>query len=359
MLLFSPLHGLHKANGAKTLTFHNWQMPLHYGSQIDEHNATRNKAGIFDVSHMLVTDIEGPDRTKLLNLLLASNVNKLKTSGKALYSVMLNEQGGIIDDLIAYSLETNYRLVSNCGTRERVSSWLKQQASGMDVNIQQQTNLAIIALQGPEFLKILEQALGTDMATTIGSLKPFTTYTVAKTLFAKTGYTGEKGVEIILPTESAQQLWLKLMQAGAVPAGLGARDTLRLEAGLNLYGQDMDELKSPLQSNLGWTIAWQPEDRNFIGRQALLQEKKAGVQRYLTGLILDQKGIARTGYKVFPNNTDNSPCGEITSGIFAPTINKSIALVRVNNSSPKNVFVEIRTKRIPAHLVKPPFYRSA
>lgn len=360
-LLRTPLYSAHVAAGAKLVPFAGWEMPLHYGSQLAEHHAVRSGIGVFDVSHMAIFDLVGRDTIALLERVVANNVARLDAVGKALYGVALNEGGGVIDDLIVYRRAEGFRIVSNAGTRARVRDWLRACNSG-GVAITEQP-LAMLAVQGPRALEVFERASGVSE---LGSLAPFFAVERGDWMVARTGYTGEDGCEVMLPGDAARSLWDELLRLGAAPVGLGARDTLRLEAGLNLYGQDMDESTSPLVSNLGWTIAWTPAERNFIGRSALAAERAAGVAARLTGLVMESRGVLRHGQPV----RTEAGLGVVTSGIFSPTLGYSIALARVpvaaasaiasataNRSVDHDCEVEIRGKWHPARLVKPPFVR--
>ena len=332
--------------------FSGWEMPLNYGSQIEEHLCVRHTAGVFDVSHMLVTDLHGKEAKLSLRKILANDVARLETPGSAFYSCMLNEQGGILDDLIVYFIDTEYyRIVSNAGTREKVSLWLDQQAENFDLKINKRDGISIIAIQGPEARHILSSVIN-HAAQQIEQLSSFHCFSDERLFIACTGYTGEDGFEIILPDEQCQNLWQALLNAGARPIGLGARDSLRLEAGMNLYGSDIDETTTPLESGLGWTVAWKPENRDFIGRTAMLAQKEAGVPHKQIGLVLDGKGVFRARQEVFMNDRQ---VGEITSGGYSPVLEKAIALARVDATATGEARVQIRKNRLPANIIKPPF----
>lgn len=351
----TPLYQQHLAAGAKMVDFAGWQMPIHYGSQIAEHHQVRKDAGMFDVSHMMVTDIRGQDAQAYLRYLLANDVAKLYP-GKALYTCMLNESGGIIDDLIVYQLAENfYRIVSNAGTRDKDLNWFRQQAQNFKIHVEQRADLAIIAVQGPQAVEKTLLALDAEQAAASRNLKPFEAVFIQDWLIARTGYTGEDGFEIILPVAQSQKFWQSLLNQDIKPCGLGARDTLRLEAGLNLYGSDMDEQTSPLEANLAWTVAFEPKDRNFVGRKALEQQQQAGVQKQLIGIILEEQGVLRNHQLLFDNG---NKIGEITSGSFSPTLNCSVALARLAIPIAKQCLVEMRGKRLPVKMVKPPFVRK-
>jgi aminomethyltransferase len=353
------LNATHRAQGARMVDFGGWDMPINYGSQIEEHHAVRRDAGMFDVSHMTVIDLHGARTREFLRYLLANSVDKLKLTGKALYSCMLNEQGGVIDDLIVYFFdEAHFRLVVNAATRAKDLAWIEQQARAFGVEVKERPDFAMIAVQGPNArTKVLDLLHEVDRAR-IGKLGKFAAAAAqgphGMPLFvARTGYTGEDGFEIIVPNEHAVALWEALAAAGVAPCGLGARDTLRLEAGMNLYGQDMDESVLPWEANLGWTIALD-EGRDFIGRAALEQQKAAGVPRVMVGLVLDDKGVLRHGQKVLTANGE----GEILSGSFAPTLDKAVAFARIPAGAPGDVRVDIRGREVPVRLVKYPFVRD-
>lgn len=348
------LFDLHLALGAKTVDFSGWDMPLHYGSQVEEHHQVRSDCGVFDVSHMTVTDIEGAGATAWLQHLLANDVARLDGIGRALYSSLLNEQGGIIDDLIVYRTAAGYRLVSNAATRARVLEWLALQRGTAEVAFQVRPDLAILAVQGPQAREKVAALLSPARAALVRELRPFEGLAEGEWFIARTGYTGEDGLEIMLPGDQAVGFFNDLVGAGIAPSGLGARDTLRLEAGMNLYGQDIDEQHTPLTSNLGWCIAWEPAERDFIGRTALLAEIEHGVQEKLVGLVLEERGVLRAHQVVRVAGIGE---GEITSGSFSPTLSKSIALARVPMATGDRAEVEIRGKWYPVRVVNPTFVR--
>ena len=344
----TALHAEHVAAGARMVAFAGWDMPLNYGSQVEEHHAVRNGAGVFDVSHMTVVDIAGPDARGFLRRLLAGDVERLAEVGRALYTTLLNETGGIVDDLIAYRMRQGYRLVVNAATRDKVLDWLRTRVTG-EVTVAER-DMAILAVQGPEAIACCE-SVGVLRAVALPAR--FNAVTAGNRTIARTGYTGEDGLEIMLPNEEAPRLWRLLLGAGVHPAGLAARDTLRLEAGLNLYGQDMDESVSPLAANLGWTVHWNPQERDFIGRRALERERAAGVVRKLTGLELTVRGVMRPGQRVVTEAGE----GAVTSGLFSPTLGYSIALARLPAGASQAADVLIRDKPLPARIVRPPFVR--
>lgn len=351
----TALYDQHVKAKALIVDFSGWQMPLHYGSQIAEHHAVRKSAGIFDVSHMGVVEITGTDTVNYLRFMLANDIAKLKNTGDAIYSCMLNENGGVIDDLIAYRYtDAHFRLVINAGCREKDFAWLQLHAKKFDVNLKMRDDLCMIALQGPDAIAKLEFIFDKEIFEKVSALKPFQFYTPTPTdtVIARTGYTGEPGVEIILPVENALKTWEKCIALGIQPCGLGARDTLRLEAGYNLYGADMTADTSPLISNLSWTVSFKDESRNFIGKDALCAEKARGISHQLVGLVLESKGVLRN-HQVVKINNDG--VGEITSGSFSPTLNKSIALARIPVSDATDAFVERRGEWLPVQIVKPKF----
>ena len=348
----TPLYDAHVAAGARLIDFGGWDMPIHYGSQIDEHHAVRRGAGLFDVSHMTVVDLRGQRVKALLQRLLANDVDKLASPGRALYSCMLNEAGGVIDDLIVYYLRDDfYRLVVNAATRDKDLAWIAPEAAAFDVSMEERTDLAMLAVQGPEARDRFAGVVAEERREAIGGLKRFACARWNDLFVARTGYTGEDGFEVMVPADQAMNLWERLVGAGVQPAGLGARDTLRLEAGMNLYGQDMDETTTPLESGLAWTVAFEPRDRAFVGRSALEEQKQAGVRRKLVGLVLEGRGVLRHGQEVIGG-------GEITSGSYSPTLEGSIALARVPADTPSTVEVDIRGRPQPARVVKPPFVKD-
>ncbi|WP_416466265.1 glycine cleavage system aminomethyltransferase GcvT [Pseudomonas sp. LFS044] len=348
------LYDLHLALGAKTVDFGGWDLPLHYGSQVEEHHQVRSDCGVFDVSHMTVIDVDGSDATVWLQRLLANDVARLDSVGKALYSPLLNEAGGVIDDLIVYRTENGYRLVTNAATRAKVLAWLESQSADFSVGIEVRPDLAILAIQGPQARDKVAALLSASRAALIRELRPFEGLVEGDWFIARTGYTGEDGLEIIFPGNEAVAFYNDLVGAGIAPSGLGARDTLRLEAGMNLYGQDIDESHTPLTSNLGWSIAWEPAERDFIGRAGLLAEIEQGVQDKLVGLVLEERGVLRAHQVVRVAGIGE---GEITSGSFSPTLSKSIALARVPMATGDRAEVEIRGKWYPVRVVKPTFVR--
>ncbi|QDI02788.1 MULTISPECIES: glycine cleavage system aminomethyltransferase GcvT [Xanthomonas translucens group] len=353
------LNDSHRALGAKMVDFGGWDMPIHYGSQIDEHHQVRRDAGMFDVSHMTVVDLHGAQVRAFLRHLLANSVDKLKLPGKALYTCMLNPQGGVIDDLIVYYMsDTFFRLVVNAATRSKDLAWIGAQAQAFGVDVREREDFAMIAVQGPNARAKAIGLLRADDRAAVQKLGRFAAFEATSTdgvaLFvARTGYTGEDGFEIVLPQAQAVAFWNALLEAGVKPAGLGARDTLRLEAGMNLYGQDMDDSVSPYEAALAWTVALD-EGRVFIGRDVLEAQKAKGPPRQMIGLVMDDKGVLRHGQKVLTAQGE----GEILSGTFSPTLGKAIAFARVPAGEPGQVRVDIRGKEAPVRVVKFPFVRE-
>lgn len=355
----TPLFEQHQACGARMVDFHGWMMPLHYGSQIDEHHAVRTDAGMFDVSHMTIVDLHGARTREFLRYLLANDVAKLTQPGKALYTGMLNASAGVIDDLIVYFMrEDFFRLVVNSATREKDLAWIAEHALPFGIEIHERDDLALVAVQGPQAQQKAQTLFDDAQRAAVSSMKPFFGVQAGDLFIATTGYTGEAGYEIALPAEQAVSFWQRLLAAGVRPAGLGARDTLRLEAGMNLYGQEMDESVSPLAANMGWTLAWEPADRQFIGREALESQRKNGTQQ-LVGLVMTEKGVLRNALPVHFTDADgNQHEGIITSGSFSPTLGCSIALARVPAGIGERAIVQIRNREVPVQVTKPVFVRA-
>jgi aminomethyltransferase len=348
------LNETHRALGAKMVDFGGWDMPISYGSQIEEHHAVRRDAGMFDVSHMTVVDLAGDEVRAFLRKLVANSVDKLKVSGKALYTCMLNADGGVIDDLIVYyQSETFFRLVVNAATREKDVAWITQEAKAFGVTVTERPELSMIAVQGPNAREKVLGLLSADTRAKAAKIGKFVACEGDGLFIARTGYTGEDGFEIVVPEGEAVALWNRLKDAGVAPAGLGARDTLRLEAGMNLYGQDMDDTVSPYEAGLAWTVALD-EGRAFTGRAVLEAQKANGAPRQMIGVVMDEKGVLRHGQRVVTANGD----GEILSGTFSPTLGKSIAFARVPAGDPGAISVDIRGKLVPVRAVKYPFVRD-
>ena len=350
----TPLYDAHIAAGARMVDFGGWEMPINYGSQIEEHHKVRQAAGMFDVSHMTVVDINGSQARHFLSYLLANDVAKLQTPGRAFYTCMLNEKGGIVDDLITSFLdETFFRMVVNAATHDKDLAWITLQARAFDVIVTERPELAMIAVQGPVAREAVLALLPESDAKVAAELKPFNAGQFGDLFISRTGYTGEDGFEISLPAESATTFWDQLLLADVAPCGLGARDTLRLEAGMNLYGQDMDENVTPLESGLGWTLALK-DDRVFIGKEALLEQKEHGAGNKLVGLVLRDRGVLRPGQRVITQAGE----GVTTSGSFSPTLQKAIAFARLPKDAAQSCQVDIRGRLLECTIVRPPFARN-
>ena len=354
----TPFHQAHKDAGAKLVDFAGWELPIHYGSQIAEHEAVRTDAGMFDVSHMLVTDVAGEKAKEFFRKLLANDVAKLGFVGKALYSAMLNDKGGVIDDLIVYRVsedETRYRIVSNGATREKDSAQFQKIGTEFGIKLTPRYDLAMLAVQGPKAIaKLL--TVKPEWADTVNGLKPFQGADLGNDWFvARTGYTGEDGVEVILPGSEAEAFFKALQQAGVKPCGLGARDTLRMEAGMNLYGNDMDDDVSPLEAGMAWTVDLKDETRDFVGKAALVALKEKGVSVKQVGLLLAKGGVLREHMEVITPEGK----GITTSGVFSPSLKQSIAIARVPKAFEGDTAkVVIRGKEVDVRVLKLPFVRN-
>ncbi len=352
----TPLFDKHTQAGARIVDFGGWDMPLHYGSQKAEHHAVRQNAGVFDVSHMTIVDLSGARVGEFLQFLVANDIARLKHFGKALYTCMLNADAGVIDDLIIYYIAaTEYRLIVNAATRDKDLAWIRKHAEAFDVTVTERSELAMVAVQGPNARELAAPCIATEHRDSALALKPFNGVQLGDVFVARTGYTGEDGWEICLPAAAALVVWESLLAAGVAPCGLGARDTLRLEAAMNLYGTDMDDTVSPLEAGLDWTVAWEPIERDFIGRAALQALRGAADNRRFVGLLLEDRGVLRNHQKVV---VDGIGEGEITSGGFSPTIGKSIALARLPAGDYDRAQVEVRGKLLNVRIVKTPFVRD-
>jgi aminomethyltransferase len=354
MALRTPLYDRHVRLGARLVDFGGWEMPLHYGSQIEEHNAVRAACGVFDVSHMRAIDVDGEQARPFLGHLLANDVARLIRPGQALYSCMLNDHGGVVDDLLVYLRPSGFRLVVNAGTAASDVRWMNEKATPFDVRLTERVDLAILAIQGPQAIAqigVWAQSAGATEA--IRALQFFEANEFGDRFCSRTGYTGEDGYELILPTEQAGDVWDGLIESGAAPCGLGCRDTLRLEAGMNLYGQDMDASTSPFEAGLAWTVSMK-SSRQFIGRAALESMQAGGVTQRQVGLLLEDPGILRAHMPVI-TKTGN---GLTTSGGYSPTLGRSIALARIPvGETEGRADIEVRGKLLKARIVQPPFVR--
>ena len=355
MGLRTPLYDMHLALGAKMVDFNGWDMPLHYGSQVEEHHHVRKECGVFDISHMSIFDIQGAQAQAFLQQLLSNDVALLDTVGSAQHSLMLNEQGGVIDDLMVFQTESGYRLVSNAVTRARVQAWLEQHAESFACAVTWRNDLCLFSIQGPLARERLASIVSSSRNAIIQNLQHHCAAAEGDWFISCTGYTGEDGIEIMLPAKQAIDFINELVGAGIAPIGIGARDTLRLEAGFNLYGFDTNEQVSPLVANMDHLICWMPESRDFIGRMALQAQQDKGITEKLVGLVLEERGVLRAGQ---PVRINNEITGVITSGSFSPTLGKAIALARVPMDTADRGEVEIRHKWFPVRVVKPRFVRD-
>ncbi len=355
MGLRTPLYDMHLAFGAKIVDFNGWDMPLHYGSQVEEHHHVRKECGVFDISYMSIFDIQGAQAQAFLQYLLSNDVALLDTVGSAQHSLMLNKKGGVIDDLMVFHTETGYRLISNALTRERVQARLEHYAETFSCSVIWRNDLCLFSIQGPLTRERLASILSSSRAKLINNLQHHEAAVNGDWLISCTGYTGEDGIEIMLPAKQAIDFMNELVGAGISPIGIGARDTLRLEAGFNLYGFDTNEHVSPLAANMQRLVCWEPQSRDFIGRDALQAQQDTGITEKLVGLVLEERGVLRAGQ---PVRIDNQSNGVITSGSFSPTLGKAIALARVPMDTGDRAEVEIRHKWFPVRVVKPRFVRD-
>lgn len=353
---YTPFYQSHQAAGGKIVDFGGWALAVNYGSQIKEHEAVRSDCGMFDVSHMVITDVHGVDAKAFMRYLISNDVAKLDKHGmgKALYSALLNNEAGVIDDVIVYLLPFGYRIVSNAATEVKDMNWIRQVAANYKVELFNRRDLAMLAVQGPNAISKVA-AVCPQLAESLAILKPFTAIEANGFFYARTGYTGENGLEIMLPREAAGEFWQQLIKAGVQPCGLGARDTLRLEAGMNLYGHDMDENITPLACNMDWVVDLSDERRDFIGKKAYQLALLAANSDRQVGIILEGKGVLREGQQLF---RDGVEYGTITSGTFSPSLKISIALARVRPESGAKVFVDIRGKLEPVTIINLPFVRN-
>jgi aminomethyltransferase len=344
----TPLNKSHIELGAKMVNFSNWEMPISYSSLIEEHNAVRNTVGIFDVSHMSVFDFDGDNQVAFFEKIFANDIKKIYKDNKAIYGALLNEEGGILDDLIIYHANNKFRLVSNCSTREQNRQWFEKHAIEFGVKVMERSDMGILAIQGPDALnKILKIK---EIDNQVNTLQSFGCMFEGDKLYARTGYTGEDGLELIVPTKDINHLWDQALELGCTPIGLGARDTLRLEAGLNLYGNDMTINNHPYESNMGWTIDMSDENREFIGKDALLSIDQSKSQK-IVGIILQDKGVLRSGYEI----THEQGKGVVLSGSYSPTLQSSIGLARIDQGYKENGKVMIRNKLLNIDFVSPRF----
>lgn len=355
----TPLYDLHLKRGAKLVEFAGWEMPLYYRGILEEHRAVREDVGLFDVSHMGQIVVRGAGALALLDHLLPNDVEKL-TTGQALYSPMCNEEGGTLDDLIVYRLPDRFLLVVNAATSERDLRWIQEHAlrfEGVEVASAVSAR-ALLALQGPR----VEEALQGHVAADLSRVGRFRTieaeFERASILISRTGYTGEDGFEISGPPEAMVQLWKKLTESGVTPAGLGARDSLRLEAGLPLYGHELDEKTTPVEAGLGWTVKEKPTD--YVGKEALLRQKREGTRRRLVGFVMREAGVPRPGYAIHCRGRE---AGRVTSGMRSPTLGGFLGMGYITAEVPllegEEIAVEIRGELRAAEIRVLPFYRGS
>lgn len=339
------LNEFHAENNGNLVDFSGWEMPINYGSQINEHNEVRANVGIFDVSHMAVFDFYGDNQIEFLRQLIPNDVNKILDSKRALYSPLLNENGGILDDLIVYHLgDKNFRIISNCATREQNNAWFKEKSKAFNVEVKFQEDASIIAIQGPNSQKVLSTIYDLN-------LKNFHIYQDDEVMIARTGYTGELGFEIISDQSKGLELWNYLIKEGVKPIGLAARDTLRLEAGLNLYGSDMTVENHPYESNLRWTVDHNDLKRSYIGKSAILDKVEA--KKELIGFYTEERGVLRAGTRVYFDGGE----GLITSGTWSPTFKKNIGFCRVDTNHHNSGRALLRDKEINLHFCKTNFLK--
>jgi aminomethyltransferase len=332
----TPLYAHHLESGGKMVDFAGVQLPLHYGSQLAEHQSVRQSVGMFDVSHMTITDVEGDGAQDFLRHVLANDVRRLNPQ-QALYSCLLNDAGGILDDLIVYWRGGHrYRVVSNAATRDKVRRWFVEHCP-TSVKLTPRDDWAMIAVQGSLAIAHINRVLSIPL-----KIKRFFATEVQDYFIARTGYTGEDGVEVMAPASQIVGMWEQLREQGVPPCGLGARDSLRLEAGMMLYGQDINETHTPLDSGLGWTVAW--DDHDFIGRSTLMQQRDSGITHTMRGLVAQKRGgLMRTGQPVYQHDEQ---IGEVTSGGFSPLLGTSIALARVKRDCGDTAEVHMRNQRV-------------
>jgi len=337
----TPFFDNHVLAGAKLVDFAGWALPIHYGSLVDEHHAVRSDAGMFDVSHMTVMDITGDESTR------------------AMYGCLCQPDGGVVDDVIVYRLSaSHHRVISNAATRSKVLSWLQTTHEITELQCIASDALSMLAVQGPLAAKRLA-ALESDLfsqSVDIASMPAFSCQKLANAFIGRTGYTGEDGFEIIVPAADANRCWQLLVDAGIKPCGLGARDTLRLEAGMSLYGQDLDEEHSPFESGVGWTVDFSDAQRDFVGRTVLAQQHADGAGYCRIGLELSGRGVLRAEQVVC---VGDRAVGKVTSGTFSPTLQRTIALARIERTAATSepLSVLIRNKPVAAYRVPVPFYK--
>ncbi len=352
MLKQTPIHKNHLELKAKMAPFAGWDMPISYKSIIEEHNAVRNAVGIFDIGHMGLIKVEGNEALALIQKVVTNDASKLAV-GQCQYSIICNEAGGVIDDVLIYRQPMTYLIVANASNTEKVLAWLKKQAKTFKgVSVSLYDNYCMISIQGPAALKTVEQVLNVDLS----SLKHNHTMWWRDITLSRTGYTGEDGIELIAAKKEAAKIWDKFIKVGVQPCGLGARDTLRLEAGYPLYGHEYDDKTTPLEAGYAWAVKFDKGD--FIGKAPMQKEKDGGLKKKLVGLSIDGRQIARAGDSIVDNGKLN--IGVVTSGTFSPTLKKPIALayLATEQAAPDNIVnITIRGKAVPAQVVAKSFYK--
>ena len=349
----TPLYDEHKALGARLVDFSGWEMPVQYQGIKAEHQAVRERAGLFDVSHMGELVFRGPDAEEAVQRLVTRDVSRLE-EGQAGYSAVCYENGGTVDDVLVYRRAGNLLVVVNAANREKDLDHFRENTKDFDVEIADESeDWALLALQGPEAAKLLQNLTDADLS----GLKYYRfleeEVAGARAMISRTGYTGEDGFEIYLSPEDAPQLWRELLEAGATPAGLGARDTLRLEAGMCLYGNELDPETTPLEAGIGFAVHLDKE-QEFIGQDALIREKEEGLRKKLIGFEVEGRGIARHDH---PVRIRDETLGRVTSGTLSPTLNKAIGLALVSPGVEDRFEVVIRERPVEAHTVPLPFYK--
>jgi aminomethyltransferase len=357
-LLHTPLHGEHVALGARMVPFAGWEMPVQYTGVIEEHNAVRQRAGMFDVSHMGRFEVHGAAAARFLRYITTWDMTRLEP-GEGHYAASCNEAGGILDDVYVFNLNAErYLIVVNASNAPKMKAWMEDHITRFDaLLVDRHESTAMIAVQGPEALAKLDTILGTDFVRSLKPRRCGETEWRGQSVFAsRTGYTGEDGLELVVEARGGADLWRALLEAGVVPAGLGARDTLRLEAALLLYGNDMDEETSPFEVGLDWVVTFEDEE-DFVGRSALHHVKAAGTDRILVCIRALDRGVMRHGFEV---RQDGLPVGVVTSGTFSPTLNLSIGMAfvpRLYAGMGTRLDVDVRGRTLPVEVVPRPFYK--
>jgi aminomethyltransferase len=359
----TPLHEVHRAAGARMVPFAGWEMPVQYAGVLPEVRAVRESAGLFDVSHMGRVRVRGRDALAYLQFLTVGDVSRLpEAGGTAQYSLLCLESGGVIDDIIVYRAGgEEFVVVINASNRPKDLAWMRHHAVGFNVSVQDESDATgLLALQGPRAVALANELSDTDLPSVARFGFVETDIAGVPVTAARTGYTGEDGFEMFCPADRAADLWTALVGAGATPCGLGARDTLRLEAALPLYGHEMDEDVSPYEARLSWVVKLDKEE-DFVGKAALTEIKAAARRRTLVGIEMEGRAIPREGYSLLASEEGGHIVGHVTSGTFSPMRGKGIALARVDAAhAAKNTALDvlIRDTRHPARVVALPFYKN-